>query len=215
MEHPTTLWLIHWHLSGRPDKTTWFWSFNHFPSSTFEREHLVRGLERLAAERGWSRVAKSTIKRDVECFVRTYVARPATRQTEHEDALESPLAELALLKSVGRRDGFRFSRGPKANLGQGIFVYALLDFWSRHSQSRTLAFEAISYEPGSPGRVFLLDENDLAARLMELDEFTDGKLRWSETSGLKQVIRDMEFGAERSLRYLERDYRASKQREAA
>ena len=25
MEHPTTLWLVHWKLAARPAKTTWFW----------------------------------------------------------------------------------------------------------------------------------------------------------------------------------------------
>ena len=26
MEHPGTLWLIHWQLAAREDKTTWFWA---------------------------------------------------------------------------------------------------------------------------------------------------------------------------------------------
>jgi hypothetical protein len=91
----------------------------------------------------------------------------------------------------------------------------VIDFWARYSSARTLSFEALAYEPGSPGRVFLLDENDLADRLMELDEATDYAFRWSETSGLKQLIRDVEFGSERALRYLKLDYRVRKTREAA
>ena len=47
MEHPTSLWLIHWQLSGRPEKTTWFWGFNNFPGATFERDRFVKGLEKL------------------------------------------------------------------------------------------------------------------------------------------------------------------------
>lgn len=215
MEHPATLWLAHWHISGRPDKTTWYWAFNHFPNTTFDREHLVKGLERLARDKVWSRVAPATIKRDVECFVRTYVARPAAGQDNHEDALESPLTELGLIKAVGRRDGFRFCRGAKTNLTQGVFIYAIIDFWKRFSGVRTLSFEALAYEPGSPGRVFLLDENDLADRLVVLDEVTRGAFRWSETSGLKQVIRNFEFGGEDGLRYVKADYRAADLREAA
>lgn len=71
MEHPATLWLVHWKLAARPSKTTWFWAFNHCPALTFEREHLVKGILRIATERGWSRVAAATIKNDVACFVRT------------------------------------------------------------------------------------------------------------------------------------------------
>jgi len=215
MEHPASLWLIHWQLSARPEKTTWFWAFNHYPAATFDREHLVRGLDRLAKELGWSRAAGTTIKNDVACFVRTYVAQQASGQAGHDDALESPLTELGLIKAVGKRDGFRFVRGPKPTLGDGVFVYALIDFWSRFSKSATLSFEAITHEPGSPGRIFLLDENDMVDRLSVLDDVTAGAFRWSETAGLKQVVRDGELSLESALHYVRKDYAVTARQEAA
>lgn len=215
MEHPATLWLVHWKLAARPAKTTWFWAFNHYPAVTFEREHLVRGITRIATERGWSRVAASTIKNDVACFVRTYVPRPPSGQTGIDDALESPLTELGLIKAIGKRDGFRFVRGQKATLGDGVFIYALLDFWSGYSQAATLSFEAVAHEPGGPGRVFLLDENDVADRLAGLDDATNGALRWSETAGLKQVVRETDVNFAAALDYIEMDYAGGARREAA
>lgn len=215
IEHPATLWLIHWHLSGRPERTTWYWAFNHYSALTFDREHIAKGLEKLASSLNWSRVAVSTIKRDVECFVRTYAAYPTEQGSSREDDLESPLTELGLIKAVGKRDSFRFVRGGKTNLTDGVFVYSLIDFWQRYSTARTLAFEKLAYEPGSPGRVFLLDENDLADRLMRIDDITEGAFRWSETSGLKQIIRDVEFGEEGAIEYLGNDYRRTDEMEAA
>ncbi|MBK5946452.1 hypothetical protein CCR83_08415 [Rhodobacter veldkampii DSM 11550] len=215
MEHPATLWLTHWMLSGRTAKTTWFWSFNHFPAVTFEREHLVRGIEKIARDRAWPRVATATIKRDVDCFVRTYVARPPAVNGTHEDTLESPLTELGLIKPIGKRDGFRFVRGPKSTLGHGVFLYALIDFWRGYSSARTLSFEAIAREPGSPGRVFLLDENDVADRLVDLDKVTDGAFRWSETAGLKQILREGDAGPEEMLAFVDLDYDAADRQEAA
>lgn len=207
MEHPATLWLVHWHLAARPDKTTWFWAFNHYPALTFEREHLVKGIIRLAQDRGWSRVAAATVKNDVACFIRTYVPQLPSSQAGNDDALESPLTELGLIKAIGKRDGFRFVRGPKSTLSDGVFVYALLDFWSRYSKkASTLSFEAIAHEPGGLGRVFLLDENDLADRLAGLDDATGGKLRWSETAGLKQVVREPDLNFETALSYIGEDY---------
>ncbi len=215
MEHSATLWLIHWHLAGRPDRTTWYWAFNYYPSLMFERHHLVKGLEKLATQFNWSRVAASTLKRDVECFVRTYAAYSSDEQGDHEDSLESPLIELGLIKAVGKRDGFRFARGPKPTLGDGVFTYALIDFWAQQqSKASVISFEALAYEPGSPGRVFLLEENDLADRLMAIDDITNGAFRWSETSGLKQIIRKVDFGKEEALRYIAADY-AAKAQEAA
>ena len=214
MEHPATLWLIHWQLAAHPTKTTWFWAFNHFPAVMFQREILIKGLTRLADECSWSRVADATIKNDVTCFVRTYVAQRSNRQAGHDDALESPLTELGLIKSFGR-DNFRFARGIKPTLGNGVFVYALLDFWSRYSSTATLSFEAIAYEPGGPGRVFLLDENDVADRLVELEDITDGALRWSEATGLRQVMRDPVRKTAEPLSYVNRDFATMIEQEVA
>jgi hypothetical protein len=215
MEHPATLWLIHWQLAARPAKTTWFWAFNNFPTTTFEREHLLTGLSRLAKDQGWSRVAAATIKNDVACFVRTYVAQQPSGQSGHDDALESPLTELGLIKAVGKRDGFRFVRGAKSTLGNGVFVYALLDFWERHTSASTLSFETIAHEPGAPGRAFLLDENEVADRLAALDDITGGALRWSETAGLKQVVRDPRHKPAAPLSYVKIDFAAPARQEAA
>lgn len=211
IEHPETLWLIHWQLAACPARTTWFWAFNHYPAITFEREQLVSSLERLAKERSWSRAATQTIKNDVACFVRTYVSRPSSGLTGHDDVLESPLTELGLIKTVGKRDGFRFVRGPKSTLGDGVFVYALINFWlSRFSQTTTLSFEAIAYEPGGLGRVFLMDENNIVDRLATLEDMTNGVIRWSESAGLKQIVRNCDLTVEMALQYAAKDYAASR-----
>ena len=215
MEHPATLWLIHWQLAAREEKTTWFWAFSHYPAVTFERDALIKKLDRLAKDRNWSRVANTTIKNDVACFIRTYVARQPSSKAGHDDALESPLTELGLIKAVGKKDGFRFVRGPKTTLGDGVFTYALIDFWSRYSNAATLSFEAIAHAPGGPGRVFLFDENDVADRLASLDEVTGGALRWSETAGLKQVVRDFDFGEDTALSWVSGDYGTLAGKEAA
>lgn len=209
MEYPTTLWLIHWQLAAYADKTTWFWAFSHYPAITFNRDGLIKRLTQLAKDRTWSRVANTTIKNDIACFIRTYVARHPSGKTGHDDALESPLTELGLIKAVGKKDGFRFVRGPKSTLGDGAFTYALMDFWSRYARNAsTLSFEAVMYAPGSPGRVFQFEENDVADRLAILDEVTDGALQWSETAGLKQVVRNIELNEQNALSWIPHDYDA-------
>ena len=207
MEDPSTSWLLHWQLAGRPEKTTWFWAFSHYPALFFERDMLVRGVARVAEDLGWVRTSAATIKRDVACFVRTYVALPTSRQASYEDSLESPLIELGLIKPTGRRDGFRFVRGPKPSLGAGVFCYAVTDFWSRSFNSaNTLSFEALAHEPGSPGRVFMLDESSLVALLEEAEDVTNGAYSWSETAGLKQLIRNRPLTRKRALDLISDDY---------
>ena len=57
-----------------------------------------------------------------------------------------------------------------------LVVLAVHEFWSGLSSvrpvstARTLSFEALAHEPGSPGRVFVLDENALADLLLKIEE---------------------------------------------
>ena len=220
MEHPATLWLLHWQLAAQPEKTTWFWAFSHYSAITFDRDSFVKKLERLAQDRfqdqAWPHVASKTIKKDVACFIQTYVARQTVGKMGYDGVLESPLTELGLIKAIGKQDGFRFVRGPKTTLSDGVFVYALIDFWSRYfPHAATLSFEAIAYAPGGPGRVFLFDENDVVDRLAALDDATRGKLRWSETAGLKQVVRTIDIAKEDALSYVPSDYRELTGKKAA
>jgi hypothetical protein len=54
--------------------------------------------------------------------------------------------------------------------------------------------------------VFLLDENEVADRLLGLEEYTQGVFRWSETAGLKQVLRDAELSLDLALDFASDDY---------
>jgi hypothetical protein len=217
LEHPASLWLIHWNLcSGenlRGVKTTWFWAFSHFTGAMFRREDLVDSLMKLAEARGWPRVSRTTVQRDVECFIRTYESRSAGHQVTVEDNLESALAELGLIR--GLRGHFQFVRGPKRSLPNEAFVYSLVNFWNRFGETRTLSFEAIAYEPGSPGRVFLLDEGNLADRLLGLEEVTNGALRWSETAGLKQALSTRALTEAEKYHLLRKIYRRQQTDEVA
>ena len=63
--------------------------------------------------------------------------------------------------------------------------------------------------------MFQLDENALADRLFEIDEISDGCYRWSETAGLKQLIREHEMSADESLCFIDDDYLSHAKRDAA
>jgi hypothetical protein len=152
-------------------------------------------------------MSKSTIKRDVECFVRTYAAKPATGKQTHEDTMESPLTELSLLKAIGKKDGFRVVRGAKPTLGDGVFAYAVVSFWNNFSTANTISLEALAHQPGSPGKVFQLSEEDLTDRLTRIDIATDGELKWSETAGLKQLVRFKTMLDSEALNLIDVDYK--------
>lgn len=186
-ENPSTAWYAHWWLAGKGNRsTTWRWLFNHVTSPTFTRQELEGPLEDFARKIDpKKRISPSTLSRDLETCLRSYAPRFAGGSPE--DFAEPLLGELGLLQEV-HKGQFAFRRGPKATLHDGLFAYALLDFWESSAQGlSSMAFEAISYGEGSPGRVFKLDEDSVAERLMALSDLTDGYLVWTDTAGLRQV----------------------------
>jgi hypothetical protein len=196
LEHPASLWLLHWQLAARPGRAAaWHWAFNEFHEPSFDRDLMSRRLlrrcqelkdaGRLPRERAISDV---TIKRDVECLVRTYHAAAGGGRRAPEDSIESPLAELGLIQKAGLGELFSLRRGPKPSLPDEVFLFALTEFWTTlYSGRRSFSVDLLTYERGSPGLVFLLDEDSVAERLARLDDLTGGALSWDESSGMRQI----------------------------
>ncbi len=106
-----------------------------------------------------------------------------------EDVAEPILGELGLIQQGGKGI-FEFRRGPKHTLPDQLFAFALLDYWTRRAPNvSTMSFDTAAHDFGSPGRVFKLDENGVADRVLNLEYITKGALRWSDTAGMRQIIK--------------------------
>lgn len=205
IENPATLWLVHWQLASNPlPATTIYFAFNHFHTASFYRQQLTDEIQRYCDTRGDGfKIAAATLKRDVDCFLRTYAARVSSE----EDSLDSLLAELSLIRPIGKADGFILARGSKSTLPDGVFIYGLLAFALARGASRVLSVESLLHDPGSPGRVFLLDEDALLERLGQIDQLSRGKIAWSETAGLRQIIFHEDPAKIDALKYVASAYR--------
>ena len=201
MEKEATLWLIHWMVAGKWEKTsTWYYAFNYFSERKFEREDIVKSIQNLCRDLGWKRTSETTIKRDVDCFLRSYVHQGDEKFSE--DSIESVLSELGLISAVGYHM-FEFNYGPKPNLPEGVFLFSLNEFWQAEiSNQNSASVEILTYAPGSPGRVFKLDEQSLVERLVRIRESSDGRFQWTDTSGIRNVTRVKENIESMDLLYL-------------
>ena len=190
-EDEATLWFIHWQIAMNMSRaTTWFWAFSIFSQNEFGRDTFIAELINWVERNTRNRISENSIKRDVDCFFRTYVPSRLTKTTIMEDTFDCPLVELNLISDSSDGNTYRFYRGPKPSLPIEIFAAALSEFWDAHfSGNNTLTFANIAYAPRSPGRTFLLDEDSLAEYLDRLDNLTKGMLRYDETAGVKQVYR--------------------------
>lgn len=189
LEDPATLWVIHWKLAGTPALTTWFWAFSHLPQPELAKTELVAWLLKLSEQRGWSRVSDTSLRRDVDVFLRTYVASQPSRTVPIEDTLDCPLVELGLIRELGARGTYMVVRGEQPTLPDEVFAYALAEHLARSPDtSRTVPLDTIAFAPGSPGRVFCLSEEALLIRLDRLEHVTGGALSFDETAGLRQLL---------------------------
>ena len=127
-ERPGTTWLMHWFLASQPEKTTtWYYVFNHITQQVFDREIVVSSLANFAKEQGL-KISAATLKRDVDCCIRSYV--PRAGGDSPEEMSEPLLGELGLIQQ-NAKGSFEFRRGAKRSLPDGIFAFALLDYWQR------------------------------------------------------------------------------------
>lgn len=205
-ENPTTAWYAHWWLAGNGHRsTTWKWLFNHVTAPTFSKADLEKPLTDYARGLDPNRkLSSATISRDIETCIRGYAPRSAGGSPE--DYAEPMLGELGLIYEE-RKGYFSFRRGPKPTLHNGMFAYALLDFWQReYAGQSSLAFETIAYGEGSPGRVFKLDEDSVAERLLALEDLTRRDISWTDTAGLRQVHRKTEISEELLMRMIKKAY---------
>ena len=197
LEEIGTLWLIHWQLAGTPDgPTTWFWVFNYLPESEFTKEKLFSELMSLADQAGRKRVADNSLRRDIDCFLRTYIPSKASRTVVLEETLDCPLAELGLIQELESNYVYGFARGEHASLPLPVFAYALLTYWERTAANRnTFSFDEIAYPPGSPGRVFKLTEDALCEYLDGMETCTKDAISYGVTAGLRQLYRRRDCSA--------------------
>lgn len=192
LDDPATLWLIHWQIATNTNQATaWYWAFNVLRGNQFTPPIFAREVYKWAQQQKQSMrpVSDNTLRRDVNCFIRTYC------QSRHSDSVveetfDCPLVELNLIAELPDSDGYEFQRGSKETLPIEVVVWAIDTFWdSRLLWGESLTFSDLMYAPASPGRVFRLDEDTMTAYLENLEQLTGGALQYDETTGLKQLYR--------------------------
>ncbi|RZM78643.1 DUF4007 family protein [Leptolyngbya iicbica] len=161
LEDPASLWLLHWQLLQQPCyATAWDFTFNHFRKVEFTYEDLYYELCEYR-DREATRIADSSIKKDVSCILRMYAGQNA-KASMSEDALDCPFTDLRLIQAAGDKRHYAFRIGPKHNLPAEIIVYAALIFAEgTYQTARTIPIANLLYDNGSPGLIFKLNESAL------------------------------------------------------
>ena len=196
-EGPATAWRLHWELCRSPERATlWHFLFGHWRGSGVDLTILQHEVEKWLVARDASVPKPSTLKRDFLCLTACY-APTRSAKADLEDVATSPLASLGL---AHRSAGTLYLRGGRrAGLDARVFADAVVDYWDRVAPSReTLSADEAVKHAGSPGRVFLLSEDQAFELVEAVGDLEDAPFRFDSTAGVQQLYRTSQ-GAPASL----------------
>lgn len=196
LENSGSIWLIHFLLNFNYQFLTGYRYFFNFSNvQSFEKKKLLEDFADDATHLTNADVGNvSTLKKDLDCFLNTYAKKRKNVSVEKqngvdEDHFSSPLAELNLISETS--SAFFISElSDRHDLPIQIFLYGLLRFIKLENDSSgtmTVDFDSLLTKPFSPGRIFRLSESGLGHKLDDAQKFTNGKVIWVDSLGLRQV----------------------------
>ena len=189
LEDPSSLWLLHWRLLRPPSfAPAWWLAFNAFDAVQFTDDQLLHAVEEVVdATPEWTRIARGSIKKDVDCVLRMYALARARGREGFEDVLDCPFRELGLLEVVPDESRtYRWVYGPKATLAPSVVAHAAVDFASREATGSTVTLTRLATAPGGPGRAFKLPEAALYEALVAASAHID-EIEVTSPGGIRQL----------------------------
>lgn len=201
LEDRRTLWLLHWNLSTNVETPLLAWDYllNRWQEPEIIPSNAVRALEKAASSQD-DRVSRTTVEQHFDAFLHTYVPTRGRKGDVQEDNLDCPLVELQLIVKAGEREIDRasgkrepiyvFRREEKSDISPELFSYCLNEYWQkRHASEGTLPLREVAHGHGSPGQIFKLAEEDIRARVEDLQQHSQGLFSYIDSANLQQIRR--------------------------
>ncbi|MHA3056596.1 DUF4007 family protein [Acinetobacter sp. ANC 5584] len=179
-------WLLHYFIQKNFNDLTFArWYFNYSNKQVFEKSELIGDLTIWLETNGLKPPSQATLQKDLDCFILCYSKKLSKKQL-NEDAFISPLNELNLIYQVDSHK-FKADLLEQKDLSVYIFLYCLTDFWQTNFlESPSLSVDMISTYPGSPGRLFRLNNASVDYFLNQCS-LIDHRFNWTDTLGMRSL----------------------------
>ncbi len=175
LEDEQTLWLLHWNIATLRDNPFFAWELliNRWSERFFTTSEVMTAFSR-EAERTGRALSSVSARQHFDVWLHTYLRG---RNGRGEEGIDSPLSSLNLVSRAGDRETaqgrrepvFAFDLDPKTTISNALFDYCLHDWWGQSFEhEETVSLSSITFDPGAPGRVFRMPEDEVLARVMRL-----------------------------------------------
>lgn len=185
MEEIGTLWLLHYKLcTNEKDATAWYYFFNLFRLSEFDKDDFVRHITAFLRMND-EEVSDRSLEDDYNCIINTYVPRIKSNpeKIQPESNIDCPLGELGLIDIVDKKAKlYRKSTPKKAMIPPLIVLSIIVD--QAHGE-REIKIASLQNDICNVGKVLCLDVITLTSILYDLELM--GYLRVIRTAGLDVI----------------------------
>lgn len=192
IEELGTLWLLHYNLAKNySDVTAWYYFFNKFNLSEFNRDDFVGAINNYIRLNG-NEVSVRSLEDDFNCIINTYVPRMKSNPTKvlPESNIDCPLGELGLIDIVSKKEKlYKKSYPKKSSIHPLIFLAIIID----NANSKEIKIASLQNDIGNVGKIFNLDIISLTNLLYKVEVI--GYIKVVRTAGLDviKINTDMTF----------------------
>ena len=182
LEELGTLWILHYNLAkGKELSTAWYFFFNQFNLSEFEKGDFSGMISNWLKLQGME-VPIRSVEDDFNCIINTYLPRYkiAPEKVEPESNMECPLSELGLLDNNGPKS--KLYHKTTAVRGTVDPLIALAMIVDQSGGKKEIPLSVLLNGENSLGRVLNLDMISLMDLLDTVQQ--TGTVRLVRTAGL-------------------------------
>lgn len=181
LENNDILWIFHWNLVKNKEKTTLYYLFfNYIYQYRFSKEDIFKNIVNWL-EKNQTNLSASTLNSDIDVFLKMY------SNDNNEEINLSLLSDLNILTKS--KNYYSLNINSTTHISDDVFLYVLTDYINiyKFNENDSLSINDIQRGELSIQKVFCISENKLFAKINQLSNLTNGKLSYSETSGIRQI----------------------------
>ncbi len=171
-----TWWMLHINLLHNPaNALSWFWFFNRFSLTRFQKAQCQNLLQRHLQLTDSRLPSERTLDRDLACLLGSYSTVIPPGNEDPEEARDCPLSQLGLLTHFRDSDYYQLHHERKP-IPLQVFGYAMSKAFENAADGVgmvDITLHDAVWQPGGPGRAFVLSSEALFETVLSLAEGAD------------------------------------------